>query len=139
CVSRTCNGLIRRTSRRNRSEHRSTLGATRSRTRGTKRTGPQCPRNREEAHVAEAATKPGVPDTRMKPHKLDKARRILALDLRGYQIGYFGLEAPNRLLECGVTRFTSQMIGLSRLARIMRRLQPTTLALREVPSSSSRN
>jgi len=76
----------------------------------------------------------------MKTHSEDrKEERILALDIRAYQIGYVGVAIPNRLLAFGVARFTSRLVGLARLTVIMRRIHPTALVLRKISARSARN
>ena len=73
----------------------------------------------------------------MKPN--NRTDRILALDVRAYQIGYVELEKPKRLLAFGVTRFKSVPVGVMRLTHLVHRLKPTTLVIRQLQASSSRN
>jgi RNase H-fold protein (predicted Holliday junction resolvase) len=69
----------------------------------------------------------------------EKARRILALDVRSHRIGYAVFEPPDRLLDFGVTRFKASQTAVPRIASLIRKLRPSVLVLRKLARNSSRN
>lgn len=69
----------------------------------------------------------------------EKARRILALDVRSHRIGYAVFEPSDHLLDFGVTRFKASQTAVPRIASLIRKLRPRVLVLRKLARNSSRN
>ena len=65
--------------------------------------------------------------------------RILGLDIRSRRIGYAAFELPARLVDFGVTRFKSAEAATMRLASVLLTIQPSTVILRKISLTSSRN
>ncbi len=66
-------------------------------------------------------------------------RRVLALDVRPHKLGYAVFEAPERLLDIGITRFDSPHAGLRRVTALIARFNPITVVLRKIAKRSTRN
>ncbi len=65
--------------------------------------------------------------------------RVLALDVRPHKLGYAVFEAPERLLDIGITRFDSPHAGLRRVNVLVERFNPTIVVLRKIAKRSKRN
>ncbi len=71
--------------------------------------------------------------------KANVIERVLALDVRPSRLGYVCIEPPDRLLDCGVTRFATVRAGGLRLASILKNLRPMALVLRRITLRSRRD
>lgn len=65
--------------------------------------------------------------------------RVLAVDVRPRQLGYVGIELPDRLLNFGVSRFKSDEAGGLRLVALLATFRPSVLVLRRIRPGSWRD
>jgi hypothetical protein len=66
-------------------------------------------------------------------------KRILAIDVRPRRFGYVVLESPIRLVDWGTGKYAPDPSGMTRIAWLLRLLQPSAVVLREISVGSRRD